>query len=243
MDLRTAYERDGFAIARQVIPVEEVKKIADQFDRLEAIARTLPATGDVGSARFVIDPSPFRIHRIVWCGGASSELEVYGGDPRFLTLAHQILGDGPLVQLVQQAHFKLPGDGVAFAWHQDASNRRYGTDLWNDLDGRGSYVQMVLAIDPMGAKNGGLRVIPGSHRRGFIADPDTGLLPSGILDEKTALDPLLDPGDVLIFGPFLIHGSSPNLSEGPRRILIQGYTLPGVNRRVYPGCGVGIVRE
>jgi ectoine hydroxylase-related dioxygenase (phytanoyl-CoA dioxygenase family) len=241
--VREALDRDGYAVVRDLLPPDEVAVLAAAFERLVATARTLPGTAEVGSAKFVLDPDPFRLHRVVWCGGAEPDLERLGGDPRFLRLAVAALGADPVVQLVQQAHFKLPGDEVDFAWHQDASNRRYGTDLFTDVDGRGSFVQIALAVDPSGARNGGLQVIPGSHRLGFVADPETGRLPEGLFDPSAARSPELDPGDALVFGPFLLHGSQPNRSDGPRRLFLQGYAAPGANARVYPGCGTGRFRS
>lgn len=242
-DVRRALDEQGFAVVRGLIPEAELGAVRAAFDRLVATARTLSGPADVGGSRFVVTPSPFALHRVVWCGGAEPALGRYGDDPRFLSLAADVLGSRALVQLVQQAHFKLPGDGVDFAWHQDASNRRYGSELWTDVDGRGSYVQMTLAVDPMRPDNGGLRMLAGSHRLGFVADPKTGALPPGVVDEARAVDVLLDPGDVALFGPFVVHGSGPNTGTIPRRLFLQGYALPGANRREYPGCGLGVPRN
>ncbi len=240
--MRDSLARDGLAVVRGLIPQDEVPAISGAFDRLLTTARTLPGTTDVGGSRFVVDPSPFRVRRVVWCGGAEPVLGEYGGDPRFVALASAVLGTDPVVQLVQQAHFKLPGDEVAFDWHQDASNRRYGTDLFTDVDGRGSFVQLALAVDPMGPENGGLAFLPGSQRAGFVADPETGRLPPGAFDPSVAVAPELAAGDVVVFGPFVVHGSEPNRSAAPRRLFLQGYAVPGANRRVYPGCGTGVAR-
>lgn len=241
-DLLAAYARDGFAVVRGVVDTSEVHELRLAFDRLIARARGLDATGEVDGAQFVVDADPFRLHRVVWCGGADPVLARFGSDPRVLAIASAILKAKTLVQLIQQAHFKLPGDDVGFSWHQDASNRRYGSDLWTDVDGAGSFVQMALAVDPMRADNGPLRVIPGSHRLGFVADPISGAIPPEHLDLDAAVDVLLEPGDMAVFGPFLLHGSPPNRSDAPRRLFLQGYTLPGANRRVYPGCGLGVER-
>jgi ectoine hydroxylase-related dioxygenase (phytanoyl-CoA dioxygenase family) len=111
---------------------------------------------------------------VVWCSGADPTFVPYSSDPRFVGLASQALGSATVVQLIQQAHFKLPGDGVDFAWHQDASNRRYGTGLWDDVNGAGSFVQLALAVDAMGPHNGGLRFIPGSQHQGFVSELGTG---------------------------------------------------------------------
>ena len=233
----------GYRIVRGLIPPHEIASMKAAFSGLVTTARHLATSTDHGGARFVLDADPFRLHRVVWCGGASPVLARYGDDSRFTGLAAEVLGGPDLVQLIQQAHFKLPGDGVDFAWHQDASNRRYGSELWTDVDGRGSFVQIALAIDAMGAHNGGLQVIPGSQKLGFIADPETGALPPSAVDEARAITPELQPGDALVFGPFLIHGSPPNRSDQPRRLFLQGYALPGANRRVYPGSGTGVPRR
>jgi ectoine hydroxylase-related dioxygenase (phytanoyl-CoA dioxygenase family) len=241
--LRAQLEGQGFAIVRGVVPPSELAEISEAFDRLLAAARSMPGTAEAHGARFVLDAKPFRLHRVVWCGGAEPVLARYGSDPRFLGLAAQALGSTALVQLIQQAHFKLPNDSVDFAWHQDASNRRYGTPQWTDVNGCGSFVQVALAVDPMGARNGGLRFLPGSQAAGFVADPQTGELPPDAVDEARAVEAMLDPGDVVLFGPFVLHGSGPNTSAGTRRLFLQGYALPGANHRLYPGCGLGVARR
>jgi hypothetical protein len=242
VSVRRELDERGFAVVRGLVPPDEVAALAAAFDDLLALARTLPGPTDVDGARFVVDAEPFRLHRVVWCGGASPVIARYGADPRFVRLAVDVLGVDPVSQLIQQAHFKLPGDGVGFGWHQDASNRRYGSPEWLDVDGRGSFVQMGLAIDPMSADNGGLRFLPGSHREGFVADPLTGALPPGFVDESRVVDPVLEPGDLVLFGPFVAHGSGPNQGAIPRRLFLQGYAVPGANGRVYPGCGLGVAR-
>lgn len=242
MDLRERLERDGYAVVRGLLPPDEVAVVAAAFDRLVAIARGLPGPARVGDAWFVVDPAPFRLKRVVWCGGVEPSLAGYGDDPRFLWLAVEALGVDPVEQLIQQAHFKLPGDEVGFDWHQDASNRRYGVEF-DDPDGRGGFVQIVVAVDPMGPDNGGLRLLPGTHRLGFVADPITGALPPGLVEGVPVVDAELAPGDALLFGPFLVHGSAANRSDRPRRLLLQGYAVPGANRRVYPGCGTGVLRR
>lgn len=242
MDWLASLEEMGFAIVPGLLDPGEVDRVAAAFDALVERARTLPGDVELDGARFVVEPDPFRLHRVVWCGGVSPVLAALGPDPRFVEIASEVLRSAEVVQLIQQAHFKLPGDEVDFAWHQDASNRRYGSELWTDVDGRGSFVQIAVAVDPMGPDNGCLRVVPGTHRLGFVADPATGVIDPGLFDEALAVDAILDPGDAVIFGPFAIHGSGPNRSGRPRRLFLQGYALPGANRRVYPGCGTGYRR-
>lgn len=244
--VRDELRENGFARVSRAFDIGHVRALAGAFDRLEARARAIAAGEQAAPPRsacaFVVDDDPFRLHRVVWAGGADARLAELAVHPTWLQLAATALGTGgPLVQLIQQAHYKLPGDGVSFGWHQDASNRRFGTELWNDLDGEGTYVQMALAIDPMTAENGPLRMLRGSHRLGFVADRANGRIDP--LPDLPVVELHLEPGDLVVFGAFTIHGSGPNRSDRARRLFLQGYTLPGVNGRDYPGCGLGVERQ
>jgi ectoine hydroxylase-related dioxygenase (phytanoyl-CoA dioxygenase family) len=177
-----------------------------------------------------------RIERIVWCGAAEPELAALGRDGRLLRVAAQIL-DSPLMsQLINQAHFKLPGDELEFPWHQDSTHRRYGQE-WTDVNGRGSYVQTVVAVDDMTESNGPLEFLPGSCRWGHLGLPE-GQLPAGA-DLEDVVTVTMPAGSVALFGPYTFHRSQPNRSSEPRRAFVNGFASPEANRRVYPGCGTG----
>ena len=241
VDWLERYHRDGFAVIHGLLQAHELEQMSGGFERLVERARSLDGSTEVEGSRFVVRAEPFRLSRVVWCGGAEPALRL-GDHPAFLRIARAVLERPDVVQLIQQAHFKLPGDGVDYRWHQDASNRRYGSDLWTDVDGRGSFVQIAVAVDAMTPHNGPLRVVPGTHRLGYVADPTSGDLPAGLFDASAAHTVTLEPGDAAVFGPFLVHGSGPNDSAKARRLFLQGYAAPGANRRVYPGCGLGIPR-
>lgn len=238
---------DGYVILRGVFAREEMARMRAAFERLEEAARTLRSTQMYRGAQFVVEPRAddrsgegLCIHRVVWCGAAERELLDFGRDPRLVDPVAQLLGSRSMEQLINQAHFKLPGDDVVFEWHQDSKHRRYGTELWTDVNGRGSFVETTIAVDPMTPDNGPLLFIPGSGRGGHIAvDPVSGQLPEGSFDPADAVAVTMEPGDMALFGPYVIHGSGPNTSPHPRRLFLNGYAAPGANRRVYPGEGAG----
>lgn len=232
-------DQDGYAVVQGLVDDAEVAGLQAAVRRLEAAA----ARGQGDPRRLVTQRD--RLLRVVWCEGLDPAFDRWGADPRVLAIARQVLGvepTGPVVQLLQQLHPKDPLGEVDYAPHQDASNRRYGSDLWRDPGPQGGFVQVVLALDPAHRASGGLLVWPGSHRQGFVATPGAGVIPPQHCDPARARALSLDPGDALVFGPFLIHGSPPNVSHHRRTLFIQGYTRPGVNGRRYPGSGLGVLR-
>ncbi len=72
--------------------------------------------------------------------------------------------------------------------------------------------------------NGCVRYVPGSHRIGpqkhIVNKDDRYILNSvdpGALNEASAVDALLEPGDISVHHPLILHGSERNLSEHWRR--------------------------
>ncbi len=237
----------GYTLIPDVFSVDEICDMQAAFARLERMAMRLPKTQMYRGSRFVLSGANgngagnghgVRIERIVWCGAAEPTLNKYGRDSRLLKMAALLLGSSEMNQLINQAHFKLPGDGVEFPWHQDSTHRRYGGQEWSDVNGRGSYVQTIIAVDEVTEDNGPLRVIPGSCRNGHLGLAPDGTLPPEI-DEDAAISATMKPGSVLLLGPYTLHQSQPNNSTQSRRVFINGFSYPGANSRVYPGNGAG----
>ena len=114
-----------YVVQRDVFGPSEVRELRRAFERLERIAYRLRETCMHRGSLFVLNPidddrMPVSIQRIVWCGAAEPKLSEIGSDPRLLSMASQLLGSKPMNQLINQAHFKIPGDGVEFPWHQDS---------------------------------------------------------------------------------------------------------------------------
>jgi ectoine hydroxylase-related dioxygenase (phytanoyl-CoA dioxygenase family) len=244
-----AFFEDGFVVVPDVFSRRDIDTMRESFERLVRIAVRLGTTQMYCGSQFVVEPradGPARIQRVVWCGAAEPALDRFGSDRRLVRMASQLLGSREMVQLINQAHFKLPGDGVEFPWHQDSVHRRYGSAEWRDVNGKGSYVQTVTAVDDVTADNGPLVVLPRSCRIGHVEPPDgeSDWLPLDRVDPADAVAPTMSAGSVLLFGPYTFHRSGPNRSTGARRVLINGFAYPGANTRLYPGCGAGrLVRD
>lgn len=239
-DETRAFHECGFVVRRAMFRHDEVLAARAALERLYATAQTLRATGDHDGAFFALGQSPggaVVVQRVVWAGGAEPGLLRLSEDPRLVAPALDLLGTEYCEQLLCQAHYKMPNDGVAFDWHQDIQHRDKGGDTWRDVNGRGSFVQTILLVDDMTEENGPLEFLP---RDAVALDAAGRLVKDGggpRVDALRAVRVTGRAGDVLVFGPHAVHGSSPNVSSLPRRVLINGYAAPGANGRFYPGRG------
>jgi len=237
------YEVGWITLPDLFVP-QELKVMRDCFDDLLARARQLRTTQISDGSYFVLDHDEHNdviIKRVVWAGGCQPELLKIGSDPRLVKPALQLLGTDSVNHLLSQAHFKRPGDGVRFDWHQDIGHRDRGPGTWFDVNGRGSYVQTLLCVDDMTSENGPLMLLKGSAKWGRIDfggfdydDNYNSHLPFGF-EEKNIVTVTARAGSVLFFGPYTVHASFENTSHSSRRVFINGYAYPGANHFKYPG--------
>jgi hypothetical protein len=138
--------------------------------------------------------------------------------PELLDIVEQVIGPD-IVMWGSQVFSKPAGDGMAIPWHQDGQ-------YWpmKPL----ATVTVWVAIDRASVSNGCLRVIPGSHKAGLMPHESTsagGLaLNQGLaakIDEESAVNIELEPGQVSLHDVMLVHGSNANRS-GARRC---GYAI------------------
>ncbi len=247
-DIRRYYD-DGFLILEDLFSREEVAEMAEATERLRAMGRALAAAlpdGDDGAAEHKVEHagSQFvfggtngsrRLLRVVWAGGCEPAFLACGRDPRLTVVVGQLFGSSQAVHLLNQLHAKYPNDGLEFEPHQDSEHRRYGTPEWRDVNGRGSYVQTVVAIDDTTLDNGPLIFYPGSGQQGHL---DPALVRSRY--RGPGVPALLKAGSAAFFGPYVVHRSAENRGAAPRRIAINGFALPGANSRPYFGSGTGV---
>ncbi len=148
---------------------------------------------------------------------------------RFLDITEAILG--PDIMLHHSKLFcKPPEKGAPFPMHQDW---QYFPSVKDTMIAAIIYVSQ--ATDEMGC----VRVYPGSHKR--LARTD-GMMGSGKNSEITEQYPIenatvleAEPGDVLFFSYFTLHGSMPNHSKSTRKsVLVQMHAgddeIEGENR-------------
>jgi ectoine hydroxylase-related dioxygenase (phytanoyl-CoA dioxygenase family) len=89
--------------------------------------------------------------------------------------------------------------------------------------------------------NGGFGVLSGTHVSGAVhfdydTSDDTSDTRAGVFDESRRTLIPLDPGDAVVFHPHLAHGSGPNPSPLPRRLVALWFIgAPAITPRRPPG--------
>jgi ectoine hydroxylase-related dioxygenase (phytanoyl-CoA dioxygenase family) len=227
-DIVSSFREQGFAVVRGFFSRDEVARIGAAIDAVEAEARAHGRSFRHGNLCYRLVDGDVRMAQ--WPAWVSPLLDAVRLDTRYARLLAPLIG-GDLKQIINQLHWKPRGAGQGgdFAWHQDSRFRR-PAEAYRDLGS--SYVQTGLAIDPHAPPSGGLRFVPGSHRRGATlatdeavlagALSDTALVAAG-LDPASVVELVLDPGDLALWSPFLVHASGENRSAHRRRFYINGY--------------------
>lgn len=147
-------------------------------------------------------------------------------DDRIVDAAASLVG--PDLALWSTVLFiKEPSTAAFVSWHQDA----YYMGL--DAD---DFVTAWLALTPSTVESGCVSVIPGSHRD-RAAHVDTfdrdNILTRGQhvdgIDTSTAVHLELEPGQMSLHHPWIVHGSQPNRSRSRRvGLAMQSYLAPSV---------------
>jgi hypothetical protein len=193
------YREDGYLSGIQVMTENEVSYYRDSFNALEANEGREKSR--IGLFERHLD------QQFIW------EIATHS---KILDSVEAIIG--PNVLLLGTHFFCKYGQEHKFvAWHQDL--RYWGLDPQIE-------VTAWYAVDDSDRDNGCMRVIPGTHRDGFLDHGKSGkkgnLLSSNQeieltdKDEKNAVDCILRAGEISLHDGMLVHDSLPNRS-GRRR--------------------------
>ncbi|MES2095184.1 MAG: phytanoyl-CoA dioxygenase family protein [Pseudomonadota bacterium] len=226
------YRKQGYAIVRGVFSPNEIATIGAAVDQVYAEGIAHGRSFRHGNLFYNVMSGPDgrpHVPMVQWPSYHQAVLNAVRTDPRYLAILEPLIGRD-LKQIINQLHWKLPNSRGDFAWHQDSRFRRPAAAYRNLAT---SYVQTGLAIDPHNPLTGGMRFIPESHHEGPV-DLDTttevlGNAPQDAALEAAGLSPddqidlVLEPGDVALWNPYLVHASGLNSSDHLRRLYINGY--------------------
>src|SRR5258708_1134360 len=229
---KAQFDQEGYVIFREVIDPELVAEASRHIDWLQA---QHPDLRPEQLGHTLMQHDPFWVRLI--------------SDERLLDIAQQFIG--PRIALFASHYIsKPPYDGQAVLWHQDGS-------YW-PLEPM-EVVTLWLAVDASLPENGCMRVIPGTQTvalqamraRTDVSNVLNSEIDPSFVDESRAVDLVLQPGDVSVHQPNIIHGSNANNSpmrragltiryiptstliaggsQWPSAFLLPGAAVPGIN--------------
>jgi len=218
-EITKSFQENGYYLARNVYSPAEVAELERDFDR---IVGQLQGSGEGVNARWggaaidKIDKGTTVVH--------THNVQIYSAawlraflQPRFLEVSRAIL-NSPDVVLHHSKLFQKPAEkGAPFPMHQDWSY--FPTVKDNMIAG---IIHVSNATDAMGC----LRVYPGTHRLGRREESsgqsatEDNWLKDYPIEKATVVE--AEPGDVVFFHYFTLHGSMPNRSDKVRKtVLVQ----------------------
>lgn len=237
---KAAYERDGFLLRRGKFTADEVAELIEASEELcrdlvQAEGRTKMRV----SADYVFEPDATKGVIIKWEPGAEDVVqgvepcvhlhpiyEKYRSHAEFVDPARDILGLDDVDLFTEKLNLKRARAGGKYALHQDFP-------YWSRADEADRMVTALVALDEATVENGALQVHPGSHTKGVVPGKK-----SELKFEELEIDPAtyptdemisveMKPGDVVFFGPMLVHTSPANPSDKDRRALLYTYQRAG----------------
>jgi ectoine hydroxylase-related dioxygenase (phytanoyl-CoA dioxygenase family) len=225
---------EGYAIIRGFLPTAEIAAVSAEADRIYAEGLKHHATYRDRNLLFEVLNDPKAQRRVVlqahWTAWISPLMEQMRRSPHYYAVLEPLLGRD-IKQISHQIHWKPPGAKyTSYRFHQDARFREGSLKTFDHLS---SSVTTGLAIDRQTIENGALRIFPRSQRLGYLGLSDDGPIMVGHTQDeelrRAGLDPAsmitceMEPGDLLLWTLFTVHGSAPNLSDYDRRFMINSY--------------------
>lgn len=221
------FETRGYLVLRGLFAPEELEPWLERFTAI--VEGTLaPAEGmlvmrDVMVAKGAVQPRSV--------AAAIAKIQDFHNDPvlfdgyvrnaRLLDLIEPFTG--PDVKSIHTMLInKPPGVDGRHPLHQDM--------LYFPFRPAGAVVGSSTALERCTRENGCLVVVPGSHKAGLLphGNPEWEWLNFGYFGVKDAareerIHVEMEPGDTLLFHPYLLHGSGRNRTEGFRRMILAHF--------------------
>jgi ectoine hydroxylase-related dioxygenase (phytanoyl-CoA dioxygenase family) len=241
-DLAAELGTQGYAIVRGFLSSPETAEIGAEVHRMYQEGLKHHATYRDKNLLFEVLDDPKANRRVVlqahWTAWLSPLLERMRRSEKYFTVLEPFLGVD-IKQISHQVHWKPPGAKyTSYRFHQDARFRQGNAKDFSYLQ---STVTTGLAIDRQTVENGALRIMPGSHRLGYLGLSDDGPIMVGQTQDeelrRAGLDPStmvtceMEPGDLLLWTLFTVHGSAPNVSDYDRRFMINSYVRASDSER------------
>ena len=211
-----AYDRDGFVAVDRLLAPPEIADLQQVTDEFVEQSRAVTAHTEVFDLEPGHTPESPRLRRLKAPHRQHLVYDRLLRDARILDLVEQLIGAGIRFQGTK-LNLKSPSSAARWAGTRTGPSTRTPTTMsWLSAS-----PSMTCWLE-----NGCLMVVPGSHRGPTLSHHQNGVFVGSVEDGSAGADavPLeLHAGGISIHHSRLVHGSAPNTSSRPRRLLLFEY--------------------
>jgi ectoine hydroxylase-related dioxygenase (phytanoyl-CoA dioxygenase family) len=198
-DIKAEFQHNGYLFLQAFFSPQEVKELSEVIAKTSAL---LPPKNS-------LDKNKMRFYSNLY--RQSEQLRDMMSSQKIVDLICS-LADDDIWMRWDQAVIKYSG-GEEFPWHQDNG--------YNDL--AVEHFQFWVSLSSMDENNGGLSLIPGSHRNGILEHTDVYNHRYYKPQQGTPVTIKADPGDVVVFSSLLLHRTSTNQTLNERLAYVAEY--------------------
>lgn len=214
------YRNTGFLFPLDFLNHAEVKHVLGEMEqaRQDCVRSNLPDSSDLYFRNNAQLMMPF--------------VSEVASSPRLLDKIESILGPD-LILWSAEFFIKKAATNKIVTWHQDLT-------YWG-LGETDDEITAWVALSDVNVESGCMRFIPGSHHQKILPHRDSfaesNLLSRGQevdveVDESSAVDVILNPGQVSLHHGRIFHASGPNRSQYDRIGLVFRFLTPEVKQQV-----------
>ncbi len=208
------YHINGYLGVPDVLSADEVEELRRTTDEFVANSRELSEHDDVYDLEPGHTADEPRVRRIKMPHLQHPSYDRAMRHPKIVQIADQLIGPG-IRSRGTKLNMKSAGFGSPVEWHQDWAFYPHTND---------DVLAVGIAIDELNEENGGLLVVPGSHTGPIHDHHENGYFVGAVTD--TEIDPAdsvridVPAGGITIHHVRTMHGSAPNRSGSPRRLML-----------------------
>lgn len=210
------FNKDGFLIKRGFFDGEEAKLMQRALVKDEGIK-------DDNNNMAIVDGQGRTTDTILWTDPGDDLFGAVARCARMVEGVELALG-GEVYHYHSKLTLKAPHTGGAWNWHQDYGYWYFNGNLFPHM------LSVMIAISETDRENGCLQVLKGSHHMGrldhMLVEGQTTADPERVEHAMKSLEIVygeLSPGDGFFLHCNTLHGSSPNLSDRNRNVLLCCY--------------------
>ncbi len=212
------YRERGYLGVEGVFSAAEVSELSRVTDEFVEKSRTVTEHDDVFDLEPDHTPEFPKLRRLKTPARHHQVYDRALRNDRVLDIVSQLVGTEALRGHGNKLNIKAADFGSPVEWHQDWAFYPHTND---------DMLAVGVCIDEMSEENGCLLVIPGSHKGPVLDHHQDGRFAGAVtdpaFDDSTAEKVELPAGGISLHHVRALHGSLPNRSPNPRRLLLFEY--------------------